>query len=267
MPFEDHLRDVQNIQPPAAWIGGKRQLASRLVTMINAIPHVTYAEPFVGMGGVFFRRTKAPRSEVINDRNGEVVNLFRILQRHYPQFMDTLKFQITSRREFDRLKACDPSTLTDLERAARFLYLQKLAFGGKVSGQNFGVVRGETARFNINRLTPQLEDVHERLSGVVLENLDWLAFIDRYDRPGVLFYLDPPYVGSEDDYGKALFNCDQFGLMATRLANLQGKFILSINDVSMIRSTFSAFKFEEAALNYSVSGGKGTTARELIISG
>lgn len=267
MPFEDHLRDVQNTQPPAAWIGGKRQLASRLVSMINAIPHVTYAEPFVGMGGVFFRRTKAPRSEVINDRNGEVVNLFRILQRHYPQFMDTLKFQITSRREFDRLKACDPATLTDLERAARFLYLQKLAFGGKVSGQNFGVVRGETARFNLNRLGPLLEDVHERLSGVVIENLDWLAFIDRYDRPGTLFYFDPPYWGSEDDYGKALFSRDQFQAMADRLSRLQGRFTLSINDVPEIRSTFSAFRFEEAALIYSVSGGKGTSAKELIISG
>jgi DNA adenine methylase len=259
MPFEDHLRDVQNTQPPAAWIGGKRQLAARLVTMINAIPHVTYAEPFVGMGGVFFRRTKAPRSEVINDRNGEVVNLFRILQRHYPQFMDTLKFQITSRREFDRLKACDPATLTDLERAARFLYLQKLAFGGKVSGQNFGVVRGETARFNLNRLAPLLEDVHG-LSGVVIENLDWLAFIDRYDRPNTLFYLDPPYFGSEDDYGKALFDRSQ-------LSRLQGRFILSINDVPEIRTTFDQFAFHEAELTYSIGGGKGSAARELIITG
>lgn len=64
--------------------------------MISTIPQVTYAESFVGMGGVFFRRTAVPKSEVINDRNGEVVHLFRILQRHYPQFMDTLKFQITA---------------------------------------------------------------------------------------------------------------------------------------------------------------------------
>jgi len=266
MPFKDDFRDVESTQPPAAWIGGKRQLAARLVGMINAIPHVTYAEPFVGMGGVFFRRTRAPRSEVINDRNGEVVNLFRILQRHYPQFMDTLKFQITSRREFDRLKACDPATLTDLERAARFLYLQKLAFGGKVAGQNFGVVRGETARFNLNRLAPLLEDVHERLSGVVIENLDWMAFIDRYDRPGTLFYLDPPYWGSEDDYGKALFSRDQFERMAAVLRTLKGRFLLSINDTPRIREIFHDFAADDAVLTYSISGGKGTSARELIIT-
>jgi DNA adenine methylase len=102
----DEWRDVPNTQqPPAAWIGGKRSLAPRLVKMIAEVPHSIHAEPFVGMGGVFFRRTRVPRCEVINDRNGDVVNLFRILQRHYPQFMDTLKFQITSRREFERLKA------------------------------------------------------------------------------------------------------------------------------------------------------------------
>ncbi len=266
MVFEEEMRAVSPTHPPAAWIGGKRQLASRLVRMIAAIPHVTYAEPFVGMGGVFFRRTAAPRSEVINDRNGEVVNLFRILQRHYPQFMDTLKFQITSRREFERLKCCDPATLTDLERAARFIYLQKLAFGGKVKGQNFGVSLGG-ARFNLTRLAPMLEDVHERLAGVVLENLDWSDFIDRYDRSGTLFYLDPPYFGSEDDYGKTLFGRDQFAAMAERLKRLQGRFILSINDVPEIRETFSEFAFHEAELTYSVGGGKGTTARELIISG
>ncbi|CAN7319226.1 DNA adenine methylase [Pararhizobium sp. LjRoot235] len=266
MPFKDDFRDVESTQPPAAWIGGKRQLAARLVGMINATPHVTYAEPFVGMGGVFFRRTKAPRSEVINDRNGEVVNLFRILQRHYPQFMDTLKFQITSRREFDRLKACDPATLTDLERAARFLYLQKLAFGGKVSGQSFGVSLERGARFNLNRLAPQLEDVHERLSGVVIENMDWLAFIDRYDRPGTLFYLDPPYFGSEGDYGKALFGRDQFAALAERLRRVQGHFILSINDVPEIRDTFEGFTFHEAELTYSIGGGKGVAARELVVA-
>ncbi|NLS05607.1 DNA adenine methylase [Rhizobium sp. P32RR-XVIII] len=265
MVNSDEWRDVPNTQPPAAWIGGKRTLAPRLVKMIADVPHSIYAEPFVGMGGVFFRRTRVPRGEVINDRNGEVVNLFRILQRHYPQFMDTLKFQITSRREFERLKSCDPATLTDLERAARFIYLQKLAFGGKVTRQNFGVDTTGSARFNLTRLAPLLEDVHERLAGVVIENLDWLAFIDRYHRPGTLFYLDPPYFGSEGDYGKTLFGRDQFEVMAERLSRIKGSFILSINDVPQIRETFSRFQFAEAALTYSVAGGVEASAKEPII--
>lgn len=67
-------------------------------------------------------------------------------------FLNCLKFQITSRREFDRLSRTDPTTLTDLERAARFLYLQRTAFGGKVAGQNFGVAFEREARFNITTL-------------------------------------------------------------------------------------------------------------------
>lgn len=260
----DDWRDVPNTQPPAAWIGGKRTLAPRLVGMIEATPHHMYAEPFVGMGGVFFRRRRVPPAEVINDRSGDVVNLFRILQRHYPQFMDTLKFQITSRREFERLKACDPATLTDLERAARFIYLQKLAFGGKVSGQNFGVQHKGGARFNLTRLAPLLEDVHERLSGVAIENLDWHDFIDRYDRPGVLFYLDPPYWGNEGDYGPGMFGRDQFERMAERLKRLQGGFVLSINDRPEVRSVFAGFDLDEAELTYTISSGKGTAAKELI---
>jgi len=259
--------DVTPVRPAAAYIGGKRRLSAELCRRIAGVPHRTYAEPFVGMGGVFFRRHLAPPAEVINDGNGEVANLFRILQRHYPQFMETLRFQITSRREFERLKASDPATLTDLERAGRFLYLQRLAFGGKVAGQNFGVDPRSPAGFNLTRLAPLLEDVHERLAGVVIENLDWLAFIDRYDRPETLFYLDPHYLGSEGDYGKELFGREQFAVMAERLAKIEGRFILSINDRPEVRALFNLFAMEEVELRYSVSGGRGTPARELIISG
>lgn len=77
------------------------------------------------MGGIFLRRQTRPRAEVINDRGRDIANLFRILQRHYPQFLDCLRFQLTTRAEFERLVAVDPDTLTDLERAARFLYLQR----------------------------------------------------------------------------------------------------------------------------------------------
>jgi DNA adenine methylase len=263
----NELSAVDPVRPVAAYIGGKRLLSRRICELIGSTPHSLYCEAFVGMGGVFFQRSARPKSEVINDRNGEVVNLFRILQRHYPQFMDTLKFQVTSRREFERLKACDPATLTDLERAARFLYLQRLSFGGKVAGRTFGVVYEGSARFNLTRLAPTLEDAHERLAGVVLENLDWAAFIDRYDRPGTLFYLDPPYWGSEGDYGQALFARDQFDLMAERLGHLKGHFILSINDVPEIRGLFGRFAFEEVDLTYSVGGGQSRVpARELIIT-
>ena len=257
---------VRPVSPPAAYIGGKKQLAQRLASLIEQIPHKLYAEPFVGMGGVFFRRQLVPRAEVINDISGDVITLFRILQRHYPQFMETLKFQITSRMEFERLSNCDPSTLTDLERAARFLYLQRLAFGGKVSGRSFGVDTTGPARFNLNRLGPILEDVHERLASVVIENLSWQNFIERYDRPDALFYMDPPYYGCETDYGAHVFSRDQFNVMAEHLAGIKGWFIVSLNDKPEVREIFSAFNIMDVGLTYTIHGGAGSAVGELIIT-
>ena len=232
------LTTIDPTAPVAPWLGGKRNLAKRICAIIDAAPCVTYAEPFVGMGGIFLRRTARPRAEVINDRGRDIANLFRILQRHYPQFLDTLRFQLTTRAEFLRLVQVDPDTLTDLERAARFLYLQRTAFGGKVSGRNFGVARERPARFNLTTLEPMLEDLHSRLAGVVIECLDWSDFIPRYDSEGTLFYLDPPYWGCEDDYGKAMFERADFQRMTQLLAGIKGRFILSLNDLPEVRETF-----------------------------
>lgn len=259
--------EVQPTRPAAAYIGGKKILSAVLIERINATPHGGYAEAFVGMGGVFLRRNRKPKTEVINDINGELATLYRILQRHYPQFMETLKFQITSRREFERLKASDPATLTDLERAARFLYLQRTAFGGKVKGQNFGIDKSGGGRFNINRLGPVLEEIHERMAGVVIESLPWDKFLPRWDRPGMLFYLDPPYWGNEDDYGAGVFSRDDFTALKEALRGLRGRFILSINDRPEVREVFKPFAMESVDCTYSVKGGKGKAVKELIISG
>jgi DNA adenine methylase len=257
---------VAPVRPVAPYIGGKRNLARQLVEMIDQVPHATYAEPFVGMGGVFLRRRRRPKCEVINDLSGDVWTFYRVLQEHYAYFREELRFRLTSRAEFERLVAVDPSTLTDLQRAARFLYLQRTAFGGKVDGRNFGVSPGRGGSFDLNRLGPMLQDLHERLAGVVVERLPWAAFLARYDRPDTLFYLDPPYFGCEGDYGPGLFDRSQFALMAEALERLQGRFILSINDTPEIRALFGRFRVEPVTLTYRVSGAP-TEGRELIVSG
>ncbi|OLP44755.1 DNA adenine methylase [Rhizobium oryziradicis] len=256
---------VRPVSPPAAYLGGKRQLAERISSIIEQIPHTLYAEPFVGMGGVFFRRKLIPKCEVINDRSGDVANLFRILQRHYQPLMDHMRFQLFSRREFDNLAAMDPETLTDIERAARFLYLQRSAFAGKIVGRHFGADLTRPARFNMKNLRGALEEVHDRLCGVTIENLDWQDFITRYDRPGTLFYLDPPYYGNESDYGKDAFNRDQFTQMAARLKTIKGRFMISLNDCEGVREIFKDFQFVPVGLTYTVRGGGGKDVGEVII--
>ncbi|MES2987689.1 MAG: DNA adenine methylase [Pseudomonadota bacterium] len=260
------LEPVQPVRPPAGYIGGKRNLSRRIVARIDAIDHSLYAEPFVGMGGIFFRRSRRPGAEVINDISNDVTTLFRILQRHYQSFMAELTWRFASRAEFERLMTVDPSTCTDLERAARFLYLQRNAFGGKVVGRSFGVSYGQASKFRLSQLEPMLRDVHERLEGVYIERLPFADFIARYDRPGALFYLDPPYWGCETDYGPGVFSPADFVRLSGILEGIEGRFILSINDTPEIREIFGKFEQEAVELPYRVSG-KVTPGRELIVSG
>lgn len=259
-------RPIKPTKPAAPYLGGKRLLAKTIVPLIDGLKHQTYAEPFVGMGGIFLRRTVPRRSEVVNDYNREVANFFRVLQRHYVAFLEMLKFQITSRTEFERLCATRSETLTDLELAGRFLYLQRSAFGGKVSGRSFGVTPGSSGRFDITKLGPILEELHTRLSGVVIECLCYDDFIKRYDRAATLFYIDPPYFHGENDYGKGMFSRADYAKLATLLGKIKGKFLLSINDVQPIRKAFSTFKMVEVSTKYTVSGKGSMDAKELLIS-
>lgn len=258
------LEPVVPVRPVAPYIGGKRALAQRVAAVIAAIPHDLYAEPFVGMGGVFFRRSWRPRIEIINDVSADVVTLFRILQRHYQAFLDTLKWQLCSRAEFDRLMQTEPATLTDIERAARFLYLQRATFGGKVTSRAYGMASDGPARFDPSKLVPMLEAVHDRLCGVHIERLPYGDFLAQFDRPDALFYLDPPYWGSETDYGADVFSPADFDRLAEILAALQGRFVLSINDTPGIRQIFADFAMREVELSYTI--GTATAAKELIIT-
>lgn len=136
-----------------------------------------------------------------------------------------------------------------------------------MTGQHFGVSREYPGRFDVTKLAPVLEAIHERLARVSIECLPWQDFITRYDAAGTLFYLDPPYFGNEDDYGAGMFAPADFAEMAERLARISGRFILSLNDRPEVREIFGAFAFQEEELAYTI-GHKNNThrARELIIT-
>lgn len=262
------LQHVDPVSPAAGYQGGKRNLARRICAIIDRTEHDGYAEPFVGMGGIFLRRSTRPRAEIINDISGDVATFFRVLQEHYPYFIDMLRFRIASRHEFERLCALPADRLTDLQRAARFLYLQRLSFGGKVRGRAFGVDSRAGARFNISKLEPMLADIHDRLAGVVIEQLPYEVFLARYDRPGMLFYLDPPYFGCEGDYGAGTFDRADFARLAAALAQARGKFILSINDRPEIRACFAAFEMREVETTWTIGTADKRAGKvsELLIS-
>lgn len=259
---------VTALKPAVPYIGGKRLLSKELIPLIEQTPHDVYAEAFVGMGGVFFRRRRMPKSEVINDASKDVATFFRILREHFPQFMDVLKFQLTTRADFERLTQVEPDTLTDLQRAARFLYLQACSYGGKVAERTFGVDPNKSGRFNVATLSSRLAEISERMAGVVVECLDFEPFIRRYDTVGTLFFCDSPYWGTEDYYDGDLFKSESLWRLASTLKSIKGRFIATNLDHPKVREAFKGCEFRSVGVTYTAGGqGHSKQVNEVIILG
>lgn len=249
------------MNPIIPWIGGKRRLAKHLFPLFP--DHTCYVEPFAGAAALFFMKEPA-KVEVINDINGDLVCLYRVVKHHLEEFCRQFKYALISRQMFEWLKVTPPEPLTDIQRAARFFYLQKMSFGGKVDSRTFGTAATSPPRFNLTRLEEDLSQAHVRLSRVFIEHLSWEKCITKYDRPATLHYLDPPYWQTEG-YGVP-FEFDQYQRMAELMLSIQGKAILSINDHPDIREVFNGLPMTTVGINYTVGGAsKPAKRQELII--
>lgn len=260
-PLFDNPNDIQ-AQPMVRWIGGKRRLAPQILPLFPE--HSCYVEPFCGAAALFFLKAPA-KVEVLNDVNGDLVRLYRVVQHHLDEFIRHFRWALASRELFAWLKATPTETLTDIQRAARFYYLQRLAFGGKVDGQNFGTATTSRPALNLLRMEEELSAVHLRLHQVTIEHLDWHACLERYDRPHTLAYLDPPYYGTTG-YGVD-FGLEEYTRMAELLRNMKGKAIVSVNDIPAMRQAFAGLTMKRLAITYTVgASGKGRKpSGELVI--
>ena len=251
--MEKYQSDAKPLVP---WIGGKRRLAKDILPVFPE--HTCYVEAFAGAAALFFLKPPA-KVEVLNDVNGDMVNLYRVVQHHLEEFVRQFRWALASREIYGWTKATPPATLTDIQRAARFFYLQKNGFGGKVEGQTFGTATTAKPRLNLLCLEEDLSAVHLRLHQVTIERLVWSACLARYDRPHTLFYLDPPYWGTEG-YGVG-FSLDQYDLMAEMVAKLKGKAVISVNDIPEMRLAFKGLSTRRLSTRYTVGGS--ASARKL----
>ncbi|HAU3148748.1 TPA: DNA adenine methylase [Salmonella enterica subsp. diarizonae] len=247
--------------PIVPWIGGKRRLAKHILPLFPA--HTCYVEPFCGAAALYFLKVPS-KTEVINDINGELVNLYRVVKHHLEEFVRQFKWALVSRQIYKWLQDTPEETLTDIQRAARFYYLQKQAFGGKVADHTFGTSTTSAPRFNLLRIEEELSMAHLRLSRTLIEHLDWYQCIERYDRPHTLFYCDPPYWGTEG-YGVD-FPIGNYIRMAALARSIRGKMIISVNDIPEMRQAFKGLNIQSVDISYNLKvTGKATPRKELVI--
>lgn len=248
---------------PLAYIGGKSKLCKIICGMIP--DHKTYIECFAGAAWVFFAKDES-KYEVINDKDGDLISFYRVVQNHLEEFLKQFKWLLNSREMWgDFKRQQEAGGLTDIQRAARYYYVQRMTFGGKVKGRTFGTTPESYPRINLLRLEEEMSSIHLRLSRVMIENLDYATLIQKYDKPESFFYLDPPYYGAPF-YNHNFYKIEEYQAMAKILKTINGRFILSINDDPEIRSTFADFYIQPVTVPYSVKSGHSKDGKELFIS-
>jgi DNA adenine methylase len=230
---------------PLSYVGGKRRIAKHLVSLIPS--HTAYVEPFAGGAQVFFHKPRS-KIEVLNDLDDEVYNFLRICQRHPAELARVLRLQPASRQIFRAHHEQRSADLTDIERAARFFYLQKNSWGGHRVRQNFHYCVSKPPNYRPDFLPEALSAAADRLTRVQIEHLPYEDVFRQYDRPQTFFYCDPPYVGV--DLYQHNFSDQQFAELARLLGSLKGRFLLSINDCPKAREWFAPFHRREIAFTY-----------------
>lgn len=183
---------------PFGYYGAKLRIANRIIQALP--PHHAWVEAFCGSAAITLAKRPVP-IEVINDRDGEIVNVFDQLRNNADALCGAVALTPYARAEFERARKATKRA-TPLERARRFLAATMMTVNGTMASTNCGFSfsqsyarEGHEARVNRwYNLPERLKRVVERLRGVRVENRDACELVGMFaDRPATLIYLDPPY--------------------------------------------------------------------------
>lgn len=219
------------------WIGGKKLLRKTILSEFPANKNIQrYVEVFGGAGWVLFGKEQIPgQLEVYNDIDHHLINLYRCIKYHCDELQRELDGYVVSREQFfDCREQLDARGLTDIQRAARYYILIRTSFGA--DRRSFGV-----AARNLKGSIAYLPEIKERLQSVVIEQKDCAQLITTYDRPDTLFYLDPPYLGTEKLYDAPFGEADHRRLCEC-LKQIKGRFILSYNAKPFLLEMYKEYR-------------------------
>lgn len=210
--------------PPIKWYGGKHFMLKTLLKMIP--PHRTYVEVFGGAAHLLFAKEPSV-VEVYNDINGDLVNLYRVLQNPdmFLRFFQKVALTVNSREMFDeaqtRFNVEDP-----VERAVAFYIVVRRSFDACMAGWSYDVRTRRTDYMNRMFILPF---VHLRLRHVQIEHDDFEAVIKRYDTDDTFMFLDPPYIASQvvKVHPYELMSDTDHERLINVLLNIRGKALLT----------------------------------------
>lgn len=270
------------LKPIVKWVGGKRQLLKEIVPLVPVSPSV-YVEPFVGGGALLF--DIQPEKARINDSNKELINVYRVVRDHPYDLLELLRGHeaVNSKEHYYEVRALDrePSfvSLSNAERAARIIYLNKTGFNGMFRVNSQGQINVPYGRYK----KPNI--VNEKgilaLSAYLKKDIDiqcgdYAETLKELEK-GAFVYLDPPYMpvsatSTFTGYTESGFSYNEQVRLRNECIKLRAKgidFLQSNSDCAIIRELYADFTIKtvqaKRAIN-SKGNGRGTV-NEVLISG
>lgn len=249
------VRVVQeNVGPFLKWAGGKRQIAQVIKSYVPKFKR--YFEPFLGGGAVFF--TVQPMQAVLNDLNSELINVYKVIRDSPEELIASLKKHENTAEYFYRIRSLDRdplaySTLSPVERASRFIYLNKTCFNGLFRVNKKGHFNAPFGRYKSPKIADEsLIWAVSRLllrRDVVFASLDFAECLKDAEE-GDFVYLDPPYDPVSEtarftNYSSLGFGReDQLRLkeVCDWLDQRGVKFVLSNSNTEFIRSLYASYE-------------------------
>jgi len=194
--------------------------------------------------------------EFYNDLDKELVNLFTVIRDKRDEFLHYLDFSIISREIFNDLVNSDPEKLDPVRRAYRTLYIWKYSFSGRHHSDfdfTFGYASTRPSP-PFSGIIDTVKKMHERIQQIFIENLDYKEMIKRNDHEDAFFYVDPPYIVPDVNTKYYQHNMDkeeEHIELRDQLANLTGKFMISIPASDFYKDIYSKFEIKEISVYYS----------------
>lgn len=267
------------MQPFVKWVGGKRQLLPEIEKYIPA-EYDTYFEACVGGGALFCKL--APKKAVINDWNPELVTCYRVIKNNPQALIDRLN-ELTvvedRRKVFTEYRQVYAPGLTDVERAARLIFLNKNCFNGLyrenkkgIFNSPFGAYKKPPALFKEDNILAY----HKGLKNTLILQGDFQDAVETA-KPGDFVYFDPPYVPLNPTSAFTSYTAEGFGKKTQerladtfkRLHSLGVHVILSNSDTPLVRELYAGYDIHTIQARRSVNsvGSKRGYVPEVLVVG
>jgi DNA adenine methylase len=264
------------VQPFLKWAGGKSQLLEQYAPFFPQ-QYNFYFEPFLGGGAVFFYLE--PEKAILGDSNKDLIQCYKVVRDNVKELIELLKFHKKnhSKQYYEKIKKeYNAKTLTNIERAAAFIYLNKTCFNGLYRVNSKGEFNVPFGRYK----NPQIFDEENLLEASRLLKKAQLydgdfSIILNYARKGDFIYFDPPYypvskTSNFTSYTPEKFLEEEQRRLAECFRELDKrgcKIMLSNSDTPFIRNLYKNYRIEKVIANRFIScvGKKRGPITEVVI--